>query len=52
MTRLFSHRNRPVHLGSFPLERLSRRGSAMAEISVREGKAAWTRRLATAKSTW
>jgi reductive dehalogenase len=29
MTRLFSHRNRPVHLGSFPLERLSRRGSAM-----------------------
>ena len=25
MTRIFSHKNRPVHLGSFPLERLSRR---------------------------
>jgi hypothetical protein len=24
MTRLFSHKNRPVHLGSYPLERLAR----------------------------
>jgi hypothetical protein len=30
MTRLFSHKNRPVHLGSYPLERLSRRDSAPA----------------------
>ena len=26
--RLFSHRKRPVHLGSYPLERLARRGGA------------------------
>ena len=29
MTRLLSHKNRPVHLGSYPLERLSRQRSPM-----------------------
>jgi reductive dehalogenase len=31
-TRLFSYRNRPVHLGSYPLERL-KRGSTMPDLS-------------------
>ena len=30
MTRLFSHKHRPVHLGGFPLERLSRQRSPMS----------------------
>lgn len=29
MTRLFSHKNRPVHLGSYPLERLARGSSPL-----------------------
>ena len=31
-TRLFSYRNRPVHLGSYPLERL-KRGSTIPDLS-------------------
>ena len=34
MTNLFSHKNRPVHLGPYPLERLKRINSAPASIGV------------------
>lgn len=34
MTNLFSHKNRPVHLGPYPLERLKRINSAPVPIGV------------------